>query len=163
MSKFLRLNWNQTEKIIEKLSEKISEYKPDILIGVSRGGLVPVRIFSDMLGNRNVAIIKVEFYEKISKTKATPEITQGLQIKISGKKVLVIDDVSDSGKSLFEIKKYLEERKPKELRFATLHFKPNSIFKPDYFIGVTDKWIIYPWEKQEVKRELRKENKKVKK
>jgi hypothetical protein len=153
---FLNLSWEQTEKLCEKIAKEVKKYNPDILIGISRGGLVPVRILSDILDNHNIAIIKIEFYKTINETHGFPKITHPLTIDIKGKKVLVVDDVSDTGKSLAVAKDYLAGHGAKEIRFATLHYKPHSTFKPDYFIDKTDKWIVYPWEVEETKRELKK-------
>ncbi|MFH2106346.1 MAG: phosphoribosyltransferase [Candidatus Micrarchaeota archaeon] len=156
---FLSLSWEQMEKLCENIANKVKKYEPDILIGVSRGGLVPVRILSDVLDNRNVAIIKIEFYKTINETHGFPKVTQPLALDVKGKKVLVVDDVSDTGRSLAVAKDYLARHGAKEIRFATLHYKPKSIFKPDYFIDTTDKWIVYPWEVRETERELKKKKK----
>ena len=155
---FLKISWQQLEKLCKLLAKKIqnNNYSPDILVGVARGGLVPVRLLSDYLGLFNVAIIKVEFYKAIGKTNHAPQITQALNVDVKGKRVLIVDDVSDSGKSLVAAREHVLGKGAKEVRIATLHYKLHSILKPDYFIGKTSAWIIYPWEKEETKRELKK-------
>ncbi len=155
---FLEPSWSDIETMCENISGEISkEFKPDILIGIIRGGLVPLRIISDFLTNNNVATFRIEYYTGIGEKKEKPEITQPLTIDIKGKKILLIDDVSDSGDSLIEAKKYLESFKPSEIKTATLHYKPESKLKPDFFEETTGAWIIYPWEKKETKKEMRKE------
>ncbi len=49
-------------------------------------------------------------------------------------------------KSLIEIKKYLESKMPKEMKVATLYIKPWSKVLPDFYVGKTSAWIIFPWE-----------------
>ena len=154
--KFLRLSWGEGAKVCEELVEKTSDYKPDILVGVSRGGLVPLRIFSDMRDIKKIGVLGIQFYKAIGKTNKFPEITHDLPISIEGKKVLVIDDVADTGTSLIEAVKYVKDKGAKEIRTATLHYKPTSKIKPDYYITETTAWIIYPWERFEAERELNK-------
>jgi hypoxanthine phosphoribosyltransferase len=152
--KFLRISWSKTQKLCEQLAESVSSYSPEVLVGVSRGGLVPVRLLSDILGIHSVGIMRVEFYSSLGQSAGFPRITQDVSIDLEGKRVLVVDDVSDTGRSLQVAKDHLLRKGAKEVRFATLHFKPHSVFKPDFYIDETDRWIVYPWETNEVKREL---------
>jgi len=158
--RFLRLSWDDGAKLTEELIEKTADYKPDVLIGVSRGGLVPLRIFSDITGIKKIGVLGIQFYKAIGKTNKFPEITHDMPLDIKGKKVLIIDDVADTGKSLVEARKYIEKKGAKEIRTATLHYKPASEITPDYYIHETSDWIIYPWEVHEAEREIKKENKK---
>jgi len=153
--KFLRLTWIQIEKMCISLARKVARYKPEVIVAISRGGLVPGRILSDILDISDVQVIRVKFYRTVGETELEPKIFQGQDLIIKGKKVLVVDDVADSGKSLAVIRAYLKRKNPAELKFATIHCKPISIFIPDFYVEETDKWVIYPWEKLEVKRELK--------
>ncbi len=155
---FLEPKWDEIDDLCKKLSKKILEnYKPDIIIGIIRGGLVPTRLISDLMHNKNLATVRVESYCGIGKRKK-PKITQPLTVEVKNKKILLIDYISDSGYSLKECIEYLKKFKPDEIRTATLHYKPGSIFIPDYYIEETDKWIIYPWERNETKKELEEKN-----
>ncbi|HUT80964.1 MAG TPA: phosphoribosyltransferase family protein [Candidatus Bathyarchaeia archaeon] len=150
---FLILDFDTIWDQINILStEIIRSYKPDILIGISRGGLVITRLFSDILGIEDIGIIGIGFYTNIGETTKEPTLIQELTISIEGKKVLLIDDVSDSGRSLEFAVQYLKNKGLAEIKTVTLHYKPHSIFKPDYFITETTKWIVYPWEKIEFAR-----------
>jgi hypoxanthine phosphoribosyltransferase len=159
--KLIYPSWKDIYNLCFKIAKKInsSNFQPDLLVGVCRGGLVPLRLLSDLLDIKNVATIRVEFYSQIKKHYKTPKITQKLQLNIKNKKILVIDDVSDSGLSLLKVKKYLQSKKPKALKFATLHIKENAKFIPDFYASKTSCWIVYPWEINEVKRELKKTKK----
>lgn len=150
------LSWEQVSTMLKELANKVESYQPDILVGISRGGLIPVRLLSDFLDNHNIATIKIEFYKTIGKTKKFPKLTQPLQVDITGKKVLLVDDVADTGRSLAVAKEHIKKAGAAEIRVATLHYKSKSIVKPDYFIESTEKWLVYPWEIQETKRELAK-------
>ncbi|HLD59380.1 MAG TPA: phosphoribosyltransferase [Candidatus Bilamarchaeaceae archaeon] len=154
---FLKVSWIEVANMCESLIKKM-DFKPDILVGISRGGLIPVRIFSDLLDNHNVTIIKIEFYKTINQTSGFPKITQPLAVDVKGKKVLIVDDVSDTGRSLAVAKDHIQRSGAKEIKVATLHYKPHSTFKPDYFVGQTSAWIVYPWEVHETERELKKKS-----
>lgn len=151
----LHINWNNIVELCEKLAKRVASYNPDVLIGISRGGLVPVRLLSDLLGNSKVAIIKIEFYKKIGKTKDKPNITQALNYNVKGKRVLIVDDVSDTGRSLIVAREHVLSKGAKEVKIATLHYKPHSKLKPDYFVETTSEWIVYPWEIHETGREMK--------
>jgi hypoxanthine phosphoribosyltransferase len=150
----LRISWDAVIGYCEELAEKTKGYGPDMIIGISRGGLVPARVLSDILDIKRVGIIGIVFYKKAGETLEKPEMTQELLMDIKGKKILLVDDVADTGKSLVVAKEYLEKMGPAEVRIAALHHKPNSMLEPDYFIGTTTAWIVYPWEQHEVEREL---------
>jgi len=113
---------------------------------------------SDLLENSNLANMKVEFYKNIGVTSQKPKITQPVTTKVSGKTVLVVDDVADTGHSLRVVAKHLARKRAREIRVCTLYLKPKSIFKPDYYAETTSKWVIFPWERLEaiklIKRNL---------
>lgn len=150
----LRISWDAVINYCEELAGRIGDYRPDIIIGISRGGLVPARILSDILDIKRVGVIGMVFYKKAGQTHDRPEMTQELSMDIRGQKVLLVDDVADSGKSLVAAKEYLEKMGPEQVRIAALHHKTGSLIEPDYYISTTSAWIVYPWERHEVEREL---------
>ena len=154
--KFITLTWEKFYWQIVKLAEKVEEsgYKPDVIVGIARGGWVVARIMSDLLDNPNVASIRVEFYRSVAETKEKPIITQPVSADVRGKKVLLVDDVADTGESILCALKHLKERGAKEVKVAVVHKKPWSKVEPDYYVELVDAWIIYPHEYRETIREL---------
>lgn len=148
--KITYITWQELDELIDELASKIN-YNPDALIGVSRGGLIPVRLLSDRLNNPNIAVIRTEFYTGVGTTTKTPKITQDIPIDVKGKTLLVVDDVADTGKSLTLIKKHLLAKGAKDVKIATIHYKNHSEIKPDFYAKETNAWTAYPWEKQETK------------
>ncbi len=140
---------------------KKSNYKPDIMAGVSRGGLVPARILSDLyLSDKmkvTLAIMQIGFYSGIDKTNKEPIIYQDLPGHIYGKRILLIDDVSDSGVSLDFALKYLHMKKPLEVVVGTLYYKPWSILKPHFYVEETSSWIVFPHERFEFMNDILKD------
>lgn len=154
--KILSISWDEMAEMCERLSSKItsSGFAPDVIVGVSRGGLVPARLLSDVLGVRELFVARISFYTGVGKAAAAPKVVQPLTERLDGKRVLLVDDVSDTGRSLVVAKGHLSQMGAKEVRVATLHFKPHSRLRPDFFVDETEAWLVYPWERHESAKEL---------
>lgn len=148
--------WNQIYEMLLNLAEKIRKngFKPDIIVGVSRGGWPPARVLSDLLGNPNLANVKAEFYLGVAETKGEPVITQPVSMTVAGKKVLIVDEVADTGKSLKLVKEHIIGEGAAEVKVATVYYKPWSIVKPYYYEKETSRWIVFPWEVKETIRKI---------
>ena len=162
---FIAPSWDYIENLSFQLYMKIKEsgFTPDVMAGVSRGGLVPARVLSDLyLAEKHkvtLAIMQVGFYSGVDKTHKEPIIYQDLPGHVYGKKILLVDDVSDSGVSLDYALQYLRMKKPAEIKVATLYFKPWSSLKPDFYIEDTSSWIVFPHERMEfIAEQLRTKN-----
>jgi hypothetical protein len=155
--RYLYLNWMDVQRLSEKLADMIAEsgFRPDIIVAVSRGGFDPARILSDELNIRSLASLQVIYYTGVNERNNRPQVKYPLNADIAGLNVLVVDDVADSGNSLEVVKEYVDSLGPREVRIATLHYKPWSSFEPDYYAESADKWIIYPWEPRESIEDIR--------
>jgi len=150
-------SWEGMYESLLELARKIrkARFKPDIVVGVARGGWPVARVMSDLLENPEVANVKAEFYLGVAETRKEPVITQPVSASVQNKKVLVVDDVADTGKSLVLVKEHLKEQGAEVVKIATIYYKPWSILKPDWFERQTELWIVFPWERKEtVKRIL---------
>ena len=157
--KFEVPTWKQIYNMLLNLAEKIrkAKFKPDIIVGVSRGGWPPARVLSDLLDNPNLANVRAEFYLGIAETKGDPTLTQPVSMKVEGKKVLIVDEIADTGKSLKLIRKHIIDKGAVETKIATIYYKPWSIVKPDYYEKETSRWVVFPWEiKETIRRIIRK-------
>jgi uncharacterized protein len=155
--KFIAPTWDEILEKSIKLAKKIRQIEIerfDCIVGVSRGGLALTRIMSDLLDIQNVMITKCEYYTDIGEKRKKPAITQKIQGNIARQRVLVVDDVADSGESLILIKKYLEKKNPIAVKIATIYVKPWSKIFPEYHVARTDAWIIFPWEYYEAIKSL---------
>ncbi len=144
------LSWDEAYRLARTLAQKIidSGYKPDIIIGISRGGLVPGRMICAFLLQNDLTSIRTEHWGVASKLdKARIKFSLPKEADIYGKKVLVVDDVADTGDSFSIIMDYLKKKNPLEIRTSVLQYKTCSTVVPDYW-GEKLKdwnWIIYPW------------------
>ena len=150
------LSWDRIEEMCVHISEDIQKrnVKIDKIIAVSRGGLIPARILSSLLNNKNLFTIRVTFYTKPGVTKDKPHLAEDLSTDVTDKNVLVVDDVVESGKTLALAQNYLRERGAKKVFTAALLDKyvdgKEKAAVPDFFCEKIDnKWIVYPWEKFE--------------
>lgn len=148
--------WNQIYDILLNLAEKIRKdgFKPDLIVGVSRGGWPPARVLSDLMDNPNLANVRAEFYLGVAETKGEPVLTQPVSTSVAGKKVLIVDEVADTGKSLKLVKEHIIEDGAVKIKVATIYYKPWSIVKPDYYEKETSRWIVFPWEIKETIRKI---------
>lgn len=149
-------SWDEIYDMLLALADMIKkdDFLPHVIIGISRGGWPPARIMADLLGNVELANIRVEFYRGVAETKSEPVITQPLSTSVKDKKVLVMDDVADTGRSLKLVREHVLKQNAKEIKIATIYYKPWSIIVPDYYVRVTNRWIIFPWERKETVRSL---------
>ena len=142
------VSWEEAYRLAKILARKIksSGFEPDLVIGIARGGLVPARVVCDFLLQKDLAAIKVEHWG-IAATLGKARIKFPLPIDISGKRVLIVDDVADTGDTFSVIMDYIKGKAPSEVKTAVLHYKTCSTSVPDYWAERQDewKWIIYPW------------------
>lgn len=154
-------SWTQIYRMLMAQAERIckSGFKPDIIVGISRGGWLPARVLSDLLENPNLANVKAESYVGIGEAKDTPSLTQRVSASVAGKRVLIVDEVADTGRSLRLVVNHVLAEGASEVKVATLYSKPQSKVKPDYREKETSRWIVFPWETKETVRRILNVNK----
>ena len=155
-AKFEVPTWNKICDMLLSQAEKIrqSSFKPDVIVGVTRGGWVPARVLSDLLGVPDFATVRVEFYLGVTETRNEPVLIQGVSAAVTGKKVLIVDDVADTGKSLQLAREHVLQQGATEVKIATVYRKPWSVIKPDYYETETSCWVVFPWETKETIRKI---------
>ncbi|MCF2137428.1 MAG: phosphoribosyltransferase [Candidatus Thorarchaeota archaeon] len=161
---YLILGWQDIYNLTLQLSERIveSEYEPNVIVGIARGGWIPARILSDVLYTQTMWNVRIEYYTDVGVRGRQPRVTQPLSVSLEGKNILLVDEVADTGESLFHAIKHVEELGVSNVRTAVLHLKPSSMIKPDYYMQEVTSWIVYPWEIREsiiaIVREFRRED-----
>ena len=150
-TRYVVLKWVDVDRMVNELALKIETfYHPHLVVGIHRGGATVAHLLTDRLGLHRFHSIGCESYRGIAKA-GEVKIYQPLTIKsLRSQDVLLVDDVSDTGRSLRQVvENEVLPKKPQTLRTATLHIKPETIYLPDYYIKKVDGWIIYPWETYE--------------
>lgn len=128
------------EQIIKSMKEaKIPKFRK--MIAVTRGGLCVAGLLSQVINCKNIDTICLSSYDK-DQQKEIKVIKSGSD---RGSDILLVDDVVDTGKSIAKAREFYPNAK-----LFTLHYKNKGGVKPDYYLWETDKWIVYPWEFDEV-------------
>jgi hypoxanthine phosphoribosyltransferase len=148
--KCYNLSWSVANRLSRSLAHKVikSGYEPDLILGIARGGLVPARMVCDLLLKNDLISITTQHWGIATNMgKARIRFSLPQEADISGKRILVVDDVADTGDSISIIMDYLKEKNPLEIRTAVLHYKTCSTSIPDYYGEKLEEWnwIIYPW------------------
>ena len=121
-------------------------FRPDVIVAVARGGLVVAGALAYALGVKLADAMNVEFYTDVATTLPDPVLLAPLLDieSIAGRRVLVADDVADSGRTMELVMEILLANGA-EVRTAVLYTKPTSVFRVDFAWKQTDAWIVFPW------------------
>lgn len=143
--------WHEIQELAKATAGKVAAYgKPDVIVGIARGGVVPARLLCDYLYVKDLATLKVDHWGITASKDGKARLSQGLSLDLRGKSVLLVDDVTDTGDSISIAKKHVESLSPREVKTATLYKLTNSKFTPDFFALEREwTWIIFPWNRTE--------------
>lgn len=143
-------SWEEVYDLARALAFEIVDdrFDPDLIVAIGRGGYTPGRLLADFLHKKALTSFRVEHYtagaeEKVAKARVIGSIDEDL----SGRRVLVADDVNDTGKTLEVAVPFLRGRGAADVRTAVLQEKGTTRYPADYVGGrVAEwRWIIYPW------------------
>ena len=147
------ISFNYVLRLSKIISQKIkaSGYMPDLIVAIGRGGYVPGRLISDFLLFNDLTSMKIEHYARAADMRAEAKIRFPISVDIIGKKVLVVDDLTDTGETLSLAVDYVWSLKPADVRTAVLQHKTYSNFMPDFYAQkiIKWRWVIYPWARYE--------------
>ncbi len=133
---------NDTNKLIDK----VKSFHPDAIVAIARGGLTLAHAISEGLNIREVQTLRTELYDEDTK-RSSITIHNSTTLK-DIQKVLVVDDIADSGDTLKAVMETLEcENVNIEFQSATLFYKPSSIYRPHFWINEATEWINFFWER----------------
>jgi len=122
------VSFEEVHDMVRRVSEKVkaSGYRPDTIVGLARGGWFPARLMCDFLGMTDLVSLKVEHWVETGKTKDEATIRYPLVADFSDRKILVVDDITDTGKSLIVSTEHLRRLNPEEMRIAVMQYIPES-------------------------------------
>ncbi|MGC8600888.1 MAG: phosphoribosyltransferase [Thermoprotei archaeon] len=150
------ISWEDVMILSSKIAKVITSrsFKFDAVVGISRGGIIPARIISDMLLVKDFYVYGVKYYSGINERDEV-KVVQRPEGNFKNKNILIVDDIIDTGKTIALVKRELESEVA-SVKVAALFKKPWSEVEPDFYGDVTDKWVVFPWEVTETKAELEK-------
>ena len=142
------LTWADFGRAGRELAVRIDAdgFRPDIILAIARGGLFPAGALGYALDVKNLHVINVEFYTGVDQRLAMPVVLPPVPkpIDLSGSRVLIADDVADTGATLRLVKDFCADHVA-EVRCAVIYEKPRSAVKCEYVWRRTDLWIDFPW------------------
>lgn len=162
MEEKLYIPYNTIHKTIKKLAEDItaSGFDPDVMVAIGTGGFIPARILKTFL-KKPILTVGIKYYDDNNVPMEAPQKIQWIdevEKKLSGKKVLLIDEVDDSRVTLEYCLRELLRHNPAEIAVAVLHNKrkakrgniPSGVNR--YYCGEEqeDRWIAYPWDADDI-------------
>lgn len=142
------LTWDTFGDASRELAQTVvdSGFQPDVVVAIARGGLLLAGSIAYALGAKACGALNVEFYTGIGTVLPEPVVLPPMldEGALSGKKVLLVDDVSDSGRTLAKVVDLIGDWGA-EVKTVCLYTKPRTVLAPDFEWRRTDKWITFPW------------------
>jgi hypoxanthine phosphoribosyltransferase len=156
------VDWNSAYDLCKDVSEEIKAagFKPEIIVGVARGGWYLARVLCDFFLLKDLLSLKMEHWGITATITGEAMLKYGLDEKacemLSGKRVLIADDVTDTGDSLKLVVEYVKSLGAREVKTVTMHHKTSSSYVPDFYGELMSDWtwIVYPWSIHEDVMEL---------
>ncbi len=156
---FIKISWEKYERDCVTLARRVvrSKIKFDRIMIISRGGLADGRILSDLL-NLPVSHITISSYSDLKQGRSL-KITETSNKSFTNHTLLLIDDLSDTGKTFIRALSYFKKFPNCKIYSLALYIKPKTSFIPDFWQEKLDGWIIFPYEANETYRALKKSKK----
>ena len=147
------ISWSEVHRLCRRLASQVKAagYRPDIVVAIGRGGLVPARLVCDCLDIMALTSIKIDHYRAGSSRQPQAVIRYPLCTDIRDQRVLLVDDVNDSGDTLETARSHLDNLHPREIRTAVMHHKTTTHIEVDFYARkiIKWRWLVYPWAIQE--------------
>jgi hypoxanthine phosphoribosyltransferase len=142
------LTWQGFGEAARDLAKAIAAdgFEPDLILSIARGGLFLAGALGYALAVKNLHVMNVEFYDGVGTTLDMPVMLPPVPsaVDFSQKKVLIADDVADSGRTIELVYSFIKDHVD-DVRSAVIYEKPRSLIKCDYVWKHTDLWINFPW------------------
>jgi len=147
--KFHTVSWENLHTSSFKLAQQIkkSGKKLNLIVAIARGGMTIAQILSDFL-TLPVATFTISSYKDMQQNSLS-NITYHVGARLDDKDVLLVDDISDTGKTFVRGTKYLKELGANSIITASLFTKPWTKYTPDYFVEEVDEWVVFPFDMKE--------------
>ncbi|TXK17226.1 phosphoribosyltransferase [Homoserinibacter sp. GY 40078] len=142
------LDWSTYGRAARELAETIAadRFRPDAIVAIARGGLALAGSLAYALDVKMLGSLNVEFYTGIGARGDEPVVLPPTldRDSLAGKRILLADDVADSGRTLALVVQLLAAG-GSEVRTVCLYTKPTTVHEPTYTWRRTDRWIMFPW------------------
>jgi hypoxanthine phosphoribosyltransferase len=142
------VSWEDLDRLVAGLADQLRGRTFDVLLTITRGGMVPAGMLSYRLGLRDILVAAVEYYDDHGEPGPHPTFFQfPADPLLRGKRVLIVDEVWDSGTTIAAVLERVRQAGG-EPTTAVLHYKPSHSLvaaRPDVHAVETDRWVVYPF------------------
>lgn len=144
---FLDLSWEMFGELCRALALRVArEYKPDLVLGIARAGVIPAGVVASIL-RADLQTMIISRRQAASQVRERPEVLSAAPTDLRGKKVLIVDEITTSGETMRMALAAARDVGPAEVRTATCFVRPRG-FKPDFFALETDQILVFPWDRK---------------
>jgi uncharacterized protein len=141
------VTWPDLERLAKELADRVGR-EHDVLLAITRGGLVPAGMLAYLLGMRDILVAAVAFYDDHGQPGDQPAFFQfPADPLLRGKRVLIVDEVWDTGTTIEAVVERVRLAGGSPTT-AVLHYKPGRSkvrSVPDHHVVSTDAWVVYPF------------------
>jgi len=138
-------NYDEFKQDAKELVNKVLPYNPDTLLSIARGGLTLSHLMAQAMDTRRLFTLNSIHYDNTKRLDSF-KIFNVPCLK-DAKRVLIIDDIVDSGETMEKIFEMLRKDYPDvEFKLATIFYKPTALVQPDFAIKEAHDWIDFFWE-----------------
>ena len=145
------LSWHEAEGLAVEVARQAQSagFRPDVIVGITVGGMIPAALVAKVLGVRDVMTVSARSYQ--GTTQGALRIFNVPDSDLAGKRVLIVDDITDTGETLKEVARVLRERSRADTtRTATFVVRTDKcVVKPDFAALEATQWVVFPWEQWE--------------
>jgi hypoxanthine phosphoribosyltransferase len=142
------VTWEDLDRLVAQLAEQLGHEPFDVMLAITRGGLVPAGMLAYRLRIRNILVAAVEFYDDQGQPGPRPTFLQfPADPLLRGQRVLIVDEVWDSGTTIHAVTQRVQQAGGIPTT-AVLHWKPERSAvpgEPDVYAVTTDAWVVYPF------------------
>ncbi|MCL5252565.1 MAG: phosphoribosyltransferase [Candidatus Thermoplasmatota archaeon] len=145
------VEWKEIVQWCSAIAEKVmdSDFRPDVIVGMARGGWVPSRLVCDELIVKNLISVKTQHWGMTATRDGKAVLSSGISENLQGKRVLIVDDITDTGESIRLAFEHVRSLGPEETKCAAMLHISHSKFVPDYYAEEVNaakwKWFVFPW------------------
>lgn len=145
---YISPGWDEINLLTYEVSCQVRAHahRFDRIVTLAKGGWPMTRSLIDFTQIPEIASIGIKFYAGVNQKLDKPQVYQDIPVSIEGERILLFDDVADSGESLIFTTDLLKQRGAKAVNTATIFYKPHSALKPNFFGAQTSAWIVFPFE-----------------
>lgn len=155
---FALFNWSDMTELTEDLAKAINGQAKDYdrIVALANGGLTMVRHLADRLNQKTISLLQISSYQGVAEHDPEPIIQQPLPMDVQGEKLLIFEDIVDTGATLVVMDKYLDAIGVENYQVATLVEKSQTVRRAEFVGARNDSWIIFPYEIRETILDLNK-------